>query len=361
MLNTIVTILEFVLFFGLTIFIHEFGHFLMGRLFKVDIEEFGFGYPPRMLKLFTAKGTIFSLNWIPFGGFVRFKGEEDPGQSGSLASEKPYKRLIILSSGALMNILTGILIFSLVFMQTGIPDQNRVEIMQVAASSPAETAGILAGDLIIAVNGEVVEGMQGLTDRIQENLGKEVIITIERHNEKIDIPITPRENPPVGEGAMGIVMSSAVKQVSYIQAIPYSIQSVYEYAKLLVQMPILLIRGQIAPEDARVVGPKGIYDMFSQAREQDADVTTSQGSTPAVNTLWLLAIFSVSIGLTNLLPIPALDGGRILFLLPELLFKRRVKPEYESLVHLIGFALLIIFMVYVTFQDFANPIVVPNY
>lgn len=360
MLNTIVTILEFVLFFGFTIFIHELGHFLMGRLFKVDIEEFGFGYPPRMLKLFTAKGTIFSLNWIPFGGFVRFKGEEDPGQPGSLASEKPYKRLIILSSGALLNILTGILVFSLVFAQTGIPDQKTVEVMQIAPSSPAETAGMLTGDLIIAVNGETVEGMDGLSESVQANLGNEISITVERGDEIVDLLVTPRQNPPEGEGAMGIVMSSPVRQVSYIQAIPYSIQSVYDYAKLMVQMPILLIRGQIAPEDARVVGPKGVYDMFSQARELDEEATTTQQGTPAVNTLWLIAIFSVAVGITNLLPIPALDGGRILFLLPELLFKRRIKPEYESVVHLIGFALLIILMVYVTFQDFANPIIVPN-
>ena len=98
MLNTLITIVEFIIFFGLMIFVHELGHFVSGRIFKVNIEEFGFGYPPRMVKLFTAKGTIFSLNWIPFGGFVRFKGEDNPGEPGSLASEKPWKRLIILSS-----------------------------------------------------------------------------------------------------------------------------------------------------------------------------------------------------------------------------------------------------------------------
>jgi regulator of sigma E protease len=135
---------------------------------------------------------------------------------------------------------------------------------------------------------------------------------------------------------------------------------VYEYGKLMFQIPVLLIRGQISPSEARIVGPKGIYDMFSQAREMDQEVETTQQNVPAVNTLGLLAVFSVAIGIANLLPIPAMDGGRILFLLPEILFKRRIKPEYEGLIHLIGFALLIILMVYITFQDFINPVVLPG-
>ena len=361
MLNTLITIVEFIIFFGLMIFVHELGHFVSGRIFKVNIEEFGFGYPPRMVKLFTAKGTIFSLNWIPFGGFVRFKGEDNPGEPGSLASEKPWKRLIILSSGAIMNILTGILIFSLVFAQTGIPDSNRVQILEVAPDSPAQTAGIQAGDLVISVDGVPVEGTEDLSAKVQQNLGREITITVERNGQNQNVVVTPRENPPEGQGAMGIVMTTPVKDATYFQAIPYAVESVGQYAKMLVQMPIMLIRGQIEPADARVVGPKGIYDMFSQARQADEQVSTDQSaSTPAVNTLWLLAVLSVAIGITNLLPIPALDGGRILFLLPELLFKKRIKPEYESMVHLVGFALLIILMIYVTFQDFANPIL-PKY
>ncbi len=361
MINTVVTILEFVLFFGLTILIHELGHFLTGRLFNVTIEEFGLGYPPRMVKLFTRKGTIFSLNWIPLGGFVRFKGENDSQEPGSLAAEKPIKRLVVLASGAILNIITGVLIFSLVFAQTGVPDTKRVEILDVDIESPAYAAGILPGDLVFFVDGQEVEGMQGLSDLIQANLGKEITISIHRGNEIIETSLIPRQNPPEGRGAIGIVMTTPVRQVSYLQAIPYSIQSVYEYGKLLLKIPFMLIRGQIEPADARLVGPKGIYDMFSQARAMDEQVETSQPEIPAVNTLVLLATFSIAIGLANLLPIPAMDGGRILFLLPELLFKKRVRPEYENLIHLVGFALLIVLMVYVTLQDFINPIALPNF
>lgn len=360
MASTLITILEFILFFGMTIFIHELGHFLAGRFFKVKIEEFGFGYPPRMITLFRQKDTIFSLNWIPFGGFVRFSGENDPNEEGSLAAEKPYKRLIILSAGAILNILTGILIFSLVFMQTGVPDSSRVEILNVDSESPAQQAGIVSGDLILSVDGVEINGMQDLSDHIQANLGKEITITYQRGEETYQTSLIPRENPPEGRGAMGIVMTTPVRQVSYLQAIPYSFRAVYEYGKLMFQLPVMLIRGQIEPEEARIVGPKGIYDMFSHAREMDEEVAATQEETPAVNTLGLLAVFSVAIGIANLLPIPAMDGGRILFLLPEILFKKRIKPEYEGLIHLVGFALLILLMVYITFQDFINPIVLPG-
>lgn len=213
MINTLVTILEFIFFFGLTIFIHEMGHFLTGRLFNVTIEEFGFGYPPRMLKLFTHKGTLFSLNWIPLGGFVRFKGENDPQEAGSLAAEKPGKRLVILASGAVLNIITGILIFSLVFMQTGIPDSKRVAILDVDTESPASEAGILPGDLIVAVDGQEVNGMDGLLTIIQANLGKEVTISVQRDSDTFETTLVPRENPPEGRGAIGITMTSPVKQV----------------------------------------------------------------------------------------------------------------------------------------------------
>jgi regulator of sigma E protease len=360
MTSTLITILEFILFFGMTIFIHELGHFLAGKFFRVKIEEFGFGYPPRMVKLFTHKGIIYSLNWIPFGGFVRFSGENDPTEEGSLAAEKPYKRLIILSSGALLNILTGILIFSLVFTKTGIPDSQQVAILNVDPDSPAQQAGILPGDLILSVNGDTINGMQDLSDHIKANLGEEITISYQRDGQTYVTQLTPRLNPPEGRGAMGIVMTTPIKEISYIQAVPYSFQAVYEYGKLMFQIPVMLIRGQIAPSDARIVGPKGIYDMFSQAREMDQEVTTTEQGVPAVNTLGLLAVFSVAIGIANLLPIPAMDGGRILFLLPEVLFKRRIKPEYEGLIHLIGFALLIILMVYITFQDFINPVVLPG-
>ncbi|HEX7555762.1 MAG TPA: site-2 protease family protein, partial [Leptolinea sp.] len=147
------TILEFFIAFGILLFIHEFGHFITSRFFNIEVEEFGFGFPPRLAKLFTWRGTEFTLNWIPFGAFVRPKGENDPQVSGGLAAANPWKRLAVLIGGPLLNILTGIIIFSVLFTKTGAPDTKVVQIMEVSKGSPAETAGIQAKDIIAKANG----------------------------------------------------------------------------------------------------------------------------------------------------------------------------------------------------------------
>jgi regulator of sigma E protease len=157
-------------------------------------------------------------------------------------------------------------------------------------------------------------------------------------------------------------MTNPVMPITMLQAVPYGVQLAYEQGKLLVSMPVRLIQGQVAPEEARFVGPKGMYDIYAQARERDSEVsstTPTSPTPPAVNTLYLMATISVALGMTNLFPIPALDGGRIIFIIPEILLRRRVPAQYENMVHLIGFAALILLMVYITTQDFVNPIVLP--
>jgi len=160
------------------------------------------------------------------------------------------------------------------------------------------------------------------------------------------------------------MMSNPSKDINLIQSIPYGAMITFEQGRQLFLMPGRLIRGQIDPEEARFVGPKGIYDLYSQARQKDQEVTASSGSqtdgeTGSLNTIWLMAIISIAIGLTNLLPIPALDGGRILFLIPEILFKKRIPPQFENVIHFVGFSALILLMIYITTQDFINPIQLP--
>ena len=361
MINTFISILEFILIFGVMIFLHELGHFVTAKIFKIKVEEFGFGYPPKMLKIFTWKGTEFTLNWIPFGGFVRVSGENSLDEPNGFLAANPWKRLVFLGGGSFMNIMIGILLFSLVFVQVGAADTSRVQIVGISPGSPAEAAGILAGDIIYSIDSEPVESMEELSGIVLQNLGNELNLAVYRNKELISIDIIPRIEYPEGEGAMGITMSYPVKAINWFEALPYAVQMTVEQTKQLVLMPAQLIKGQIAPEEARLVGPKGIYDMFSQAKEMDQEIAESspQDTTNGLNTLYLLAILSVAIGLTNLLPIPALDGGRILFLIPEILFKKRVPPEYENLIHLIGFSAMIILLFYVTFQDIFNPIVLP--
>jgi regulator of sigma E protease len=359
--SLVLTILEFIIAFGVLLFLHEFGHFITSRLFGIEVEEFGFGFPPRLVKLFTWKGTEFTLNWIPFGAFVRPKGENDPAVPGGMAAANPWKRLGVLVGGPLMNILTGIIIFTILFSRTGAPDAKTVQIMEVAKNSPAEIAGILPNDIVLKVNGIEITSTTSLSSIVKENLGKEVTLTLGRSEKTVEIKATPRINPPPNQGSLGIVMGNPIKPISFFQAIPYSLITTAAQGVALITMPIQLIRGQVASEDARMVGPVGMYDIYSQVRTRDLTAEAQPASTAAdsLNRFWLLGVISIALGFTNLLPIPALDGGRIIFVLPEILFQKRVPAQYENMIHLIGFAALLALMVYVTTQDITNRIVLP--
>jgi regulator of sigma E protease len=359
-INIIVTILEFVLALGFLAFLHELGHFLVARLFKIEIKEFGFGFPPRAVRLFTLGGTDFTLNWIPFGAFVLPKGENDPNIPGGMAAAKPGARLAVLFGGPVMNLLVGILIFSFVFARAGGRDTSVVLIREVTKDTPAAQAGILPGDIVESVNGNPIDSVENLRSIITANQGNEVTIALNRSGRTIVIKTTPRKNPPAGQGSLGVGLDNPIIPMSWFQAVPYAAKITGEQALQLLLLPGQLIKGTITPDQARVVGPVGMYDIFSQARSLDAQsVATPNSQTPPVTVLSLLGTISIALGLTNLLPFPALDGGRIIFVLPELIFKRRVPPEFENMVHLIGFAALIILLVVITTQDIIHPIVIP--
>lgn len=356
-------IVEFVLAFGVLVFLHEFGHYIVSKVFGIEVEEFGFGFPPRLVKLFQYKETEFTLNWIPFGAFVRPKGENDPNVPGGLAAASPWARLAVLFGGPLMNLLTGLILFSIVFTASGAPIFNKVQIAQVVAGSPAEKAGLQPNDIVLQVNGTPVENSTELKALIDQNRGKQVTMTVERDGKTLDLQATPRVKTGPNEGALGIAMGTATRKVNWIQSLPEAAGMVVEQGRQLIMLPVMLIRGQVSPEEGRMVGPVGIYSLFSAAREADQDQAsqppTQRPPEPPLgyNTLMLLAIISVALGYTNLLPIPALDGGRILFVLPEILLRRRVPAQYENLIHLIGFAALILLMIYITTQDILHPLI----
>ncbi len=353
----LLTIVEFILAFGFLVFLHELGHYLMSKLFNVEVEEFGFGFPPRLVKLFQFRETEVTLNWIPFGAFVRPKGENDPSLPGGLAAANPWARLGVLLGGPLMNILVGILLFSLLFANFGAPVLGKVLIAKVLPGTPAAAAGIEAGDLITQINDEPIINSSELSQVIGQNLGQEVTITFEHNGKTQRVSAVPRTNPPAGEGALGIEMGNPIRQVNWFEAVPVAAQMTYEQTKMFVELPVRLVQGRVSAQEGRFVGPVGIFNFFEEARQQDAQMAAAAPQEPpAPNTINLLAVISVALGLTNLLPIPALDGGRILFVLPEILFRRRVPAEYENVIHLIGFTVLILLMIYVTTQDILNPI-----
>jgi regulator of sigma E protease len=351
----IVTILEFVGALMALIIVHELGHFLAARLFKVEVEEFGLGIPPRLATLFEARGTKYTLNWLPFGGFVRLKGENDPNIPGSFAGSKPWVRIAVLVAGPLANLAVGIALYAIILGTVGIADPSKVIVTQVDANSPAAQANLMVGDLLLKVNEMDVTSTQVLRDEVYENLGVLITITYQRGEAVETVNLTPRTDPPPGQGAIGIGMGNLTRQISALEAIPLGVVATYEHGRALFGFVGDLIVGQVAPEEGRLVGFKGMYDLYEDTRESQP----VEGIPTAVNAMFFFTNITISLGLLNLLPIPALDGGRILFVLPEIILRRRIPPERENVINLIGFALLLFLLIYINLQDFINPVQMP--
>jgi regulator of sigma E protease len=334
------TLIEFILGFAVLILLHELGHFLAARLFKIEVEEFGIGFPPRMVKLFEHGGTEFTLNWIPLGGFVRPKGENDPSVPGGLAAANPWARLVVLFAGPLMNILVGIILAIYLFYRIGDPITSQVIIRQVDPGSPAAEAGLMPDDQIIAVNGEDIGSSEELIEFIGMSLGKETNISYLRGEEEGTVTLIPRENPPANQGAIGIHMTNPTRPVSLGTAAVRGTSVVFENVRGILTLPFRLLSGNAQPGEGRLVGYKGMFDIYNNIQAPS----------------YFFMAISISLGVLNLFPIPALDGGRILLTLPEILLRRRIPPQYENMIHLVGFTLLLLLIIYINIQDFLNPI-----
>ena len=219
---TILSALIFVAVFAGVIFIHEFGHFIVARLLKVEVEEFGFGLPPRILTLFQWKGTEITLNWLPLGGFVRPKGENDPNVPGGLAAASPWTRLAVLFAGPTMNLLLGVVVFSLLFFQMGVPDYTKVQIGDVLPASPAADAGLKLNDVIVSANGVTINDSTKLHDIIYANLDKQVQFTVQRGKQTLSLTAIPSSKRSQDVGALGISMGPAMVQSgSAIESLQY--------------------------------------------------------------------------------------------------------------------------------------------
>ena len=333
------------------VIIHEFGHFWAAKLSKIRVEEFGFGLPPRAIKLFERGGTIYSLNWIPVGGFVRPAGEDDPGVSGGLASASKKARLFVLSAGSGMNFITAILFFWLALV-LGAP---AVQVSEVNPGSPAAVAGLQSGDIILEVEGRIVMSGGTLINTVAEKAGSSLDLVILRDGDEQIITVTPRrpgEYDATKEGPLGVSLGEGPRiQRNPIEAITGSFQFMWEYISLYARLPSMLINGEITAQEARPVSIVGISQIAGEAAESSASGRT------LYPILTMASFISVALGLTNLLPIPALDGGRILFVLIEAVRGRRIEPEREGMVHVIGMLVLLALMVVLIIQDIVNPII----
>ena len=366
----------FFLAFGGMILIHELGHFIAARLVKVEVEEFGIGLPtPGAITLFTWQGTRFTFNWLPFGGFVRPKGENDPDVEGGLAASAPWKRLFVLFAGPLMNLIAAVLLISIMISQMGgiisappldATGPQEIIITDVITGSPADQSGLQRGDILLSADGRDLVTTDETSDYIKTRPDTPIVFEVQREGQILDLTITPRMNEEAGRALIGVNFCGGCEfkpVTGIVDNLNYSLQLTGQQIYALVTLPINLLRGTIDPEQGRIVGLKGIFDIMSQSVSNDVEAnrirSTTGTATPynaPVETLSIIALLSISLGIFNLFPFPALDGGRIIFVIPEMIFRRRVPHQFENLVHGIGMMLLLALMIYVNVRDFVDPI-----
>jgi regulator of sigma E protease len=244
----------------------------------------------------------------------------------------------------------------MIINRIGSPITDQVQIVEVIPDSPAAQAGLLSEDLILWVNDAEIDGTESIRTAIYDNLGSETQITYSRDDQVHTVTLVPRPNPPEGEGAIGIVMSNPTKPVSVIAALPSGVGAVYQHSEMLLTFPIRILRGEMEASEGRLLGLKGMFDVYQAVQETESEQNIPAG----VNTLAFFATITISFGILNLLPIPALDGGRIMFTLPEIILGRRVPPKYENAIHLVSFALLLMLLIFINLRDFINPISIPR-
>jgi regulator of sigma E protease len=369
-LTSIGSFFVFVLILSVLVFVHEFGHFITAKRLGIHIEEFGFGFPPRLIgvvrgangKLRLVKGqntpkpeelggprTIYSINAIPLGGFVRPVGEDDPLAPGGLAAAPKRVRLAVLFAGPLFNLIFAFLIFVIGF-RVGWPD--RVVVNRVVPGTPAESAGLLPEDVILKAGGQDIHYTNQLSDMTYSHLGLPIALVVQRGSQSLALTVTPRATWPANEGPMGIEMRpDIVTNYSWPQAIVRAGQEMGYQFQVLFELPVKLLSRQVPLSSVRPIGVVGLNDLTREA------VTTAQQINQWFPILQLIGLVSVALATTNLLPIPALDGGRIVFVLIEAVRRRRMDPAREGMVHLAGMVLLLLLMVVITYQDIFNPII----
>ena len=373
---------------GFLIFIHELGHFATAKWFGIKVSEFGFGFPPRIFGV-QYRGTLYSMNWVPLGGFVRMVGEEDPTHPDSFARQSVAKRSIVLVAGSFMNLVLPVVIFTVLFM---LPHDTLVSgsvvVMGVAPGSPAQKAGLRSGDTILSVDGQRIISPDELADSIKGKRGRSVDLSVRRgalvsgldtspEFMTIDkVTLVPRRHAP----DLKVVeqVTDPATEVSLKEARRYD--GTLKVGDTVTQKAIGVRIGLANPKFGRTTDPiwravpksfETIWDVLAftwNGISEGVSTRTNPGIAGPVGiaqvtgevvdrfgvslVFQLTALLSISLGIVNILPIPALDGGRLMFVLIEWARRgRRISPKREGLVHLVGFAILIVFIVVLSYSD----------
>lgn len=372
----LITIISFILVLSILVLVHELGHFLTAKKMGVKVEEFGFGFPPRLFGKKIGE-TLYSINALPIGGFVKLYGEDEAGggrvsppgkvllggdrleHSGSHGSSQvnkelkraffvrpAWQRFTIVVAGVVMNFLLGALILSYLFAAVGMPEPgNNVIIAGIAKNSPADRAGLKQGDIVIAINNQPIQDTQTLIKFTKKHLGQPVDLKIKDKRLKIkDIILIPRVRYPANEGAIGIAIGQNIinKKYPWYQApiigLRESASQVWEILKGLWGIVTQLIYRHTVPQG--FAGPVGIAQITGQF--------VQMGIYPL---LALVASLSLNLAVLNVLPIPALDGGRLFFIFIEMITGKKVHSKFEAYAHTVGMAVLLTLVVLITYRD----------
>lgn len=356
-----ISIIVFLIILSILVIIHELGHFLAAKKNDVYVEEFGLGLPPRLYGIKRGE-TIYSINLLPFGGFVKLLGEEEQElkekklplkfKKRAFVSKKPWQKGLIITAGVIGNFLLGWIIISYLFTQ-GVPVKtNKVIIEKVVNKSPAWFAGLKPKDIIKSLkvkkpNSPVkkyqLESPQVLIDLVKKYSNQEIRLTIQRNSKEFSVLITPRKNPPKGEGPLGIVITSFIEKkypwyqapiFGLIESIKITVITVKELTKAL----FFFLSGQ--KTKLEITGPVGIAKITSTAVKFGHNAV-----------IQLLGLLSLNLAIVNILPFPALDGGRLALIVYEAVSKKKVDAKIEKRLNLIGFAILLSLIILVTIND----------
>lgn len=355
------TILIFLLILTVLVLVHEFGHFIIAKKMGVKVEEFGIGLPPRLFGI--KKGeTLYSVNLLPLGGFVKLFGEEydeldrkrqarlSQTKNRTFVNKKPWQKTLIILGGVIGNFLLGWFIFSYLVTQGVSVPINKVIIEKVTKNSPAEIAGLKEKDVISKLilpnspnNPISLTSTSTLIEETKKSAGQKIKLLVQRNNQNITIDLIPRINPPVGEGPLGIAITSSIEKKYPWYTAPYyglieASNITYKIARELGKLILGLITFQKPRVD--VTGPIGIANLAGQAIKFGGNAF-----------LQFLALLSLNLAIINILPFPALDGGRLVFVLYEGITKKRPNKNIEKYTNLIGFIMLLSLAALITVND----------
>ncbi|MEJ8554441.1 RIP metalloprotease RseP [Tepidibacter sp. Z1-5] len=317
--------------FGILVLFHEFGHFIVAKKAGVKIHEFAIGMGP---KIYSYKGdeTEYALRVLPIGGYVRMEGEdEESSDPRSFNNKTIFQKISIIFAGPLMNFILAILLFTLMFMYKGVPGTT---IENTIDNLPAQQVGIKQGDKILKINDSSIKNWDDIRKTVSNSSTNTIKIQVQRDNNVLEYDITPKDE----NGKKKIGIEPKYEKNKIISSFKYAVDQTFFILGQMIDFLGKAITGNVSKDE--VAGPVGIINVVGKAA--DAGI---------INVIFLGGVISINLGLFNLLPIPALDGGRIIFLLIELIRGKKMNPEREGSIHFIGFVALMLLMVFTIYND----------